>query len=78
MESMIQQGVDAIALATESDNSMLPYLRAAAEADIPVFLFNMTELDKDNIYYVSSIGYDQYNAGLEIGNMWQSTMGTKK
>ena len=36
MESMIQQGVDAIALATESDNSMLPYLRAAAEADIPV------------------------------------------
>ncbi len=52
--------------------------RAAAEADIPVFLFNMTELDKDNIYYVSSIGYDQYNAGLEIGNMWQSTMGTKK
>lgn len=77
MESMIQQGVDAIALATESDNSMLPYLRAA-EADIPVFLFaNMTELDKDNIYYVSSIGYDQYNAGLEIGNMWQSTTGQR-
>ena len=77
MESMIQQGVDAIALATESDNSMLPYLRAAAEADIPVFLFNMTELDKDNIYYVSSIGYDQYNAGLEIGKYVAEHYGDK-
>ena len=78
MESMIQQGVDAIALATESDNSMLPYLRAAAEADIPVFLFNMTELDKDNIYYVSSIGYDQYNAGLEIGKYVAEHYGDKE
>lgn len=77
MESMIQQGVDAIALATESDNSMLPYLRAAAEADIPVFLFNMTELDKENIYYVSSIGYDQYNAGLEIGKYVAEHYGDK-
>ena len=77
MESMIQQGVDAIALATESDNSMLPYLRAAAEADIPVFLFTMTELDKDNIYYVSSIGYDQYNAGLEIGKYVAEHYGDK-
>ena len=56
METMIQQGVDAIALATESDESMLPYLREAAEADIPVFLFNMTEINDQNIYYVSSIG----------------------
>lgn len=68
LESFIQQGVDAIALATESDASMLPYLRAAAEADIPVFLFNMTEIDQENVYYVSSIGYDQYNAGFEIGS----------
>ena len=78
LASMIQQGVDAIALATESDNSMLPYLRAAAEADIPVFLFNMTELDKDNIYYVSSIGYDQYNAGLEIGKYVAEHYGDKE
>lgn len=67
MENMIQQGVDAIVLSTESDESMLPYLRAAAEADIPVFLFNMTELNKDNIYYASSIGYDQYKAGYDLG-----------
>lgn len=67
LESLIQKKVDAIALATESDASMLPYLRAAAKADIPVFLFNMSEIDKSNIYYVSSIGYDQYQAGYDIG-----------
>ena len=37
----------------------------------------MTELDKDNIYYVSSIGYDQYNAGLEIGKYVAEHYGDK-
>ncbi len=67
LESLIQKKVDAIALATESDTSMLPYLREAAKANIPVFLFNMSTIDKKDIYYVSSIGYDQYNAGNMIG-----------
>lgn len=75
METMIQQGVDAIALATESDESMLPYLREAAEADIPVFLFNMTEINDQNIYYVSSIGYDQEQAGYEIGKWVNDNLG---
>ena len=75
METMIQQGVDAIALATESDESMLPYLREAAEADIPVFLFNMTEINEENIYYVSSIGYDQEQAGFEIGQWINENLG---
>lgn len=67
IERMVLQGVDAIALATESDASMLPYLREAAKANIPVFLFNMSEIDPSNIYYVTSIGYDQYQAGYDIG-----------
>ena len=75
METMIQQGVDAIALATESDESMLPYLREAAEADIPVFLFNMTEINDQNIYYVSSIGYDQEKAGYDIGKWINDNLG---
>ena len=75
METMIQQGVDAIALATESDESMLPYLREAAEADIPVFLFNMTEINDQNIYYVSSFGYDQEQAGYEIGKWVNDNLG---
>ena len=77
METMIQQGVDAIALATESDESMLPYLREAAEADIPVFLFNMTEINDQNIYYVSSIGYDQEKAGYDIGKWINDNLGDK-
>lgn len=72
LESLIQKKVDAIALATESDTSMLPYLREAAKANIPVFLFNMSTIDKKDIYYVSSIGYDQYQAGYEIGK-WIAT-----
>ncbi len=67
IERMILQGVDAIVLATESDAAMLPYLREAEKANIPVFLFNMSEIDPSNIYYVSSIGYDQYQAGYDIG-----------
>jgi ribose transport system substrate-binding protein len=78
LESLIQQKVDAIALATESDASMLPYLRAAAEADIPVFLFNMTEIDPENVYYVSSIGYDQRQAGYDIGKWVADHYGDKE
>jgi ribose transport system substrate-binding protein len=77
LESLIQQRVDAIALATESDASMLPYLRDAARANIPVFLFNMTEIDRENIYYVSSIGYDQYKAGYDIGKWVADNYGNK-
>lgn len=77
LESLIQQKVDAIALATESDASMLPYLRAAAEANIPVFLFNMTEIDTENIYYISSIGYDQRQAGYDIGKWVADNYGDK-
>lgn len=67
IERMVAQGVDAIALATESDASMLPYLREAEQAGIPVFLFNMSDIDPSNVYYVTSIGYDQYQAGFDIG-----------
>lgn len=75
IENLIQQGVDAIALSTESDAAMLPYLRSAMEKDIPVFMFNMAELDKDNYMYVSSIGYDQYEAGYDIGTWVNNTYG---
>ncbi|WP_312445458.1 hypothetical protein [Lacrimispora sp.] len=48
----LQQGVDAIALATESDESMLPYLREAAEADVLLLSPNTKELYElcDRVY----------------------------
>ena len=42
-------------------------MKAAAEAGIPVFLFNMAELRPDDPYYVTMVGYDQKNAGYLIG-----------
>lgn len=77
LENLIQQKVDAIALSTESDAAMLPHLRAAAAADIPMFLFNMTEIDPENVYYISSIGYDQRQAGYTIGKWVADHYGDK-
>jgi ribose transport system substrate-binding protein len=67
LENVIEQKVDAIFLATESEEAEMPYMKAAEEAGIPVFLFNMAELRPDDPYYVSMIGYDQKNAGYLIG-----------
>lgn len=72
LEDLVGRKVDAIALATESDKAMLPYLREAAKANIPVFLFNMSTIDPENVYYVTSIGYDQKKAGQVIGE-WVAT-----
>lgn len=78
IENMIQQKVDAIALATESDSSMLPYLKEAEKAGIPLFFFNMTELDPQDNHFVTSIGYDQYAAGNTIGKWVADHYGDKE
>jgi ribose transport system substrate-binding protein len=59
--------VDAIALATEDQNAMLPYIKAAADKGIPVFLFNMSEVSPDDPYYVTNVSFDQYGASHQIG-----------
>lgn len=66
LEGLIQQDVDAIALATEDQGAMLPYIKAAAEKDIPVFLFNMSEVSADDPYYVTNVSFDQYEASVLI------------
>ncbi|NMB55508.1 MAG: sugar ABC transporter substrate-binding protein [Leptolinea sp.] len=77
LENMVQQKVDVILLATESEEAEMPYMKAAAEAGIPVFLFNMAELRPDDPYYVSMIGYDQKNAGYLIGEWAVKHFGDK-
>ncbi len=67
LEGLIQQNVDAIALATEDQGAMLPYIKAAAEKGIPVFLFNMAEVSADDPYYVTNVSFDQYEASHLIG-----------
>ena len=67
VETWVNQGYDAIALATANDQAMMPIYEKAAAAGIPIFLFNMPVTDSDNPYYVSNVGYDQFEAGRLMG-----------
>jgi len=67
MENVISTGVDAIVLSTEDEKAMLPYIQRAEEAGIAVFLTNMAETDPSDSYFVSNVGYSQYDASHLIG-----------
>jgi len=67
LEGLIQQKVDVIALSTEDQDAMQPYIAAAASKGIPVFLFNQAVVSKNDPYYVSNVSYDQYQASQRIG-----------
>lgn len=68
LETLIQQNYDAIFLATEDENAMQPYLKEASEKGIPVFLFNMAEISKNDPYFVTNISADQYKASVQIAD----------
>ena len=63
--SFIKTGVDAVALASQSD-AVLPIVRALNKARIPVFFFNVPR-KLDGAQVVSYIGYQQNEAGREVG-----------
>lgn len=67
LENLIAKGVDAIVLSTEDEKALLPYIQRAEEAGIAVFLTNMAETDPTDVYFVSNIGYSQYDASYAIG-----------
>lgn len=67
LEGLMQQDVDAIIMATEDHEAMLPYIKAAAEKEIPIFLFNMATLSENDPYYVTTVTFDQYQASYQIG-----------
>ncbi len=77
LENLVEQKVDAIFLATESEEAEMPYMKKATEAGIPVFLFNMAELRPDDPYYVTMVGYDQKHAGYLIGEWAVKHFGDK-
>jgi ABC-type sugar transport system substrate-binding protein len=66
IETLIQQNYDAIFLATEDENAMLPYLKEASAKGIPVFLFNMAEVSDKDPYFVTNVSADQYQASVQI------------
>lgn len=67
LEGLTQQSIDGIILATEDQAALLPYIKAASEKGIPVFLFNMAEVSPDDEYYVTNVSFDQYGASHQIG-----------
>lgn len=77
VETWVNQGIDAIALATANDQAMLPIYEQAAEAGIPIFMFNMPVALSENPYYVANVGYDQYEAGRLMGLYVAETYGSE-
>ena len=65
VEGWIAQGYDAICLTIADEASLLPVIREATEAGIPIFLFNSPQFEND--FYVSNIGYDQAYGGYLLG-----------
>ncbi|MBB4402770.1 MULTISPECIES: sugar ABC transporter substrate-binding protein [Rhizobium/Agrobacterium group] len=76
MEAWINDGVDAIAVALYNEGALLPSIRRATEAGIPVFLFNSPVAD--NPYYVSDIGYEQSDGGRAQAQWLVDTYGDKE
>jgi len=63
--SLVKSGVDAIALASQSE-AVLPIVRALNKAHVPVFFFNVPR-KFEGAEVVSHIGYQQKDAGREVG-----------
>lgn len=62
---LVRGGVDAIALAPQSD-AVLPLVRELNRARVPVFFFNVPQ-KFERAKVVSYIGYEQQEAGREVG-----------
>lgn len=67
MEDMITRGVKGIAVCGINLDALIPGIKKANEAGIPVVMFNtITELEGVEVYAYS--GYNQYNGGGKIAD----------
>ena len=67
MEDFITQGVKGIAVCGINLDALIPAIKKANEAGVPVVMFNtITELDGVDVYAYS--GYNQYNGGKKIAD----------
>ena len=71
MEDFITQGVKGIAVCGINLDALIPAIKKANEAGVPVVMFNtITELEGVDVYAYS--GYNQYNGGAKIAD-WVNT-----
>ncbi len=75
INSLISQGVDAILLNPVDNKSIIPAVKKAYEAGIPVVMgaMNIDESGKD--YVVSYVGADEKDVGLAAGQMMIDALG---
>jgi len=67
MEDMITQGVKGIAVCGINLDALIPAIKKANEAGVPVVMFNtITEIEGAEVYAYS--GYNQYNGGGKIAD----------
>ena len=67
MEDMITRGVKAICVCGINLDALIPGIKKANEAGIPVVMFNtITEIEGAEVYAYS--GYNQYNGGANIAD----------
>ena len=67
MEDFITQGVKGIAVCGINLDALIPAIKKANDAGIPVVMFNtITELEGVDVYAYS--GYNQYNGGAKIAD----------
>jgi diguanylate cyclase (GGDEF)-like protein len=71
--SLISSGVDAVALAPQSDSGVLSVVRELNRARIPVFFFNVPR-KIEGAKVVSYIGYRPKEAGREVGRFLARTL----
>ncbi len=67
IEDLIAKKVDAIIVSPMDANAVIPALKKAKEAGIPVVLVDQTIEEGNEDLYVTYIGTDNYNAGKEGG-----------
>lgn len=67
IEDLIAKKVDAIIISPMDANAVIPVLKKAKEANIPVILVDQTIEAGNEDLYVTYIGTDNFNAGKEAG-----------
>ena len=75
LNSLISQGVDAIILNPVDSKSIIPAVKKATEAGIPVFMMGMDIDASGKEYVVTYIGEDEKKVGEAAGELMKEAMG---
>jgi len=77
VEDLIAKGVDGIVLSPMDSKAVIPVLKKAKEAGIPVVLVDQTIEANNEDLYLSYIGTDNFNAGKVAGQTLAEALGNK-